>query len=269
MRHYTFWANHVYESLPYIFLTLALFTSALLGARRLLGERIGGRIAFAVCAAAALAFALSVLHAGRLDEREYADAERDKSEMAEFPAISETTRGKSVVAFPRHNSAIDHLRKIYYLGGSYWDTVADGCDPRAADFVISRYRRESLNLLAPENRFAFLYENLSPLELCRAERRNLEASEPAARSAFDVYFQDGAGGFRPVSEPRPRHAVLPKSALRRGRRARALLPKRPPGERRRPARRPPRDRTRKPKLRFHAARRRRFQRQVHGEEAAA
>ena len=265
MRHYTFWANRVYESLPYIFLTLALFTSALLGARRLLGERIGERLAFAVCAAAAGVFAMSVFHAGRLD-RDAAEAERDKSLTADFSAIGAMTRGKRVIAFPRHfYTTLDYVRKNHYLAGSYWSVSEEVCAPRAADFVISRYRRESLNLLAPENRFAFLYEDAAPLDLRRAERRNLESSDPAARAAFDVYLQDGAGGFRPVSEPRPRHAVIPKSALRRERRARTLLPKRPPGECRRPARRPPRGRTRKPKLRLRAAVRGRIQRQVHGD----
>ena len=75
----------------------------------------------------------------------------------------------------------------YYLAGSYrGGNREDACDPGVADFVISRYRHESPNLLTPDNRFVFLYESASPLELCRAERRRLESSEPAARAAFST-----------------------------------------------------------------------------------
>ena len=207
MRYNTFMANHAFESLPYVFLTLTLFALALAGARRLLvgrlRELVGGRIAFAVCAAAAGVFALSVFHAGRLD-RDASEAERDKSLMADFSAIGAMTRGKRVIAFPRHfYTTLDYVRKNHYLTGSYWSVSEEVCAPRAADFIVSRYRRESLNLLAPENRFAFLYEDTAPLELCRAERRRLEASDPAARAAFDVYFQDGAVGYlKAPCEPR-------------------------------------------------------------------
>ena len=213
MRYNTFMANHAFESLPYVFLTLTLFALALTGARRLpvgrLRERVGGRIAFAVCAAAAGVFAMSVFRAGRLD-RDDAEAERDKSLMADFSAIGAMTRGKRVIAFPRHfYTTLDYVRKNHYLAGSYWSASADVCDPRAADFIVSRYRRESLNLLAPENRFAFLYEDTAPLDLCRAERRRLEASEPAARAAFDVYLQDGALGYLKAScEPNDYDAPL-------------------------------------------------------------
>ena len=39
--------------------------------------------------------------------------------------------------------------------------------------------------------------------MCRAERRRLESSDPAARAAFDVYLQDGALGYlKAPCEPR-------------------------------------------------------------------
>ena len=156
MRHNTFMAVHSFKSPPYVFLTLALFALAAAFARRRLGARLGERLAFAVCAAAALVLAMSVFHAGRID-RDDAEAERDKSLMADFSAIREMARGKSATAFPRHfYTSLNHMSRTYYLSGIYWNGGAgvDGCDPRAANFTISRYRDDSLNLRAPDNRFA-------------------------------------------------------------------------------------------------------------------
>ena len=69
--------------------------------------------------------------------------------------------------------------------------------------MVSRYRIESPNLRVPDNRFAFLYENLTPPELCRATLERLESSEPAARAVWDVYLQDGEIGYmKAPCEPR-------------------------------------------------------------------
>ena len=187
MRHQTFPPDHFFEGLPYVWLALALFAAALMGARRLLGERVGERAALGIGAAAALVFALSVFHAGQRD-RDDGEAEREKAEMAEFDAIRETTRGKRVEVL-KYDSLANMWK--YYLGGTYrYGRRLDACDPRGADFAVSAHRDASLNLLTPDNRFAFLYEGLAPLEMCRAERRLLESSQPAARSAFDVYLRD-------------------------------------------------------------------------------
>ena len=190
MRHNVFVPSHNHEAVHYLWTALALFALALTVARRLMGARRGDRLALAVAAAAAVVFATSVFHSGR--ERDASDAEWDKTLMADFSAIREIARGKSLVALPRHVYTFEYQEKNYYMSGIYWAGGADGCDPRVADFVASRYRDESLNLLTPDNRAVFLYENTSPLELCRAERRRIEASEPAARADYDVYLQDGA-----------------------------------------------------------------------------
>ena len=187
MRHQTFPPDHFFEGLPYVWLALALFAAALIGARRRLGERVGERAALGIGAAAALVFALSVFLVGQRD-RDPAEAEREKAEMAEFDSIRDTTRGKRVEVLKYDSLA--NLWK-YYLGGTYRDgRRLDACDPRGADFAVSAHRDESLNLLTPDNRFAFLYEGLAALEMCRAERRTLESAQPAARSAFDVYLRD-------------------------------------------------------------------------------
>ena len=207
VRFHTFERYHFFEGIHYIWLALALFALALMGARRLLGARGGERLALGIGAAAALVFALSVFQAGQRD-RDYAKAEREKTEMAELSAIREMTRGKSVEIFPYHNNILTKFRKGYYTAGSYY-TAGEfrygnyPCEPRRSDFVISHYRDERLNTLTPENRFVFLYEDASPLDLCRAERRQLESSEPAARSVFDVYLRDGALAYlKAPCEPR-------------------------------------------------------------------
>ena len=310
------------------------------------------------------------------------EAEPQRAEMADFDDIREMTREKPVEVFPKDAPWPWFTPMQYYLAEIYMKENLDGvCEAGVADFVVSGFRADIPNLLTPDNRFAFLYENPARRELCKARRRQLESSTPAARAVWDVYLQDGevgymkapceprdyearfyayvhpvnpddmparfrlGGGFhsirestvfeyggacimtlrlpsypiaaiqagqwlpgeerlwlykpafgrggagvlrkglpshiiirrtrralrriRPVPEPRPRNAVLPKSALRRGRCARTLLPKRPPRRRPRPARRPPRNRTRKPKLHLRPARRRRLQRQVHGDAAYA
>ena len=189
MRHNTSEPVNSSESIFYLWLALALFTLAPLGARRLLGERLGKRAAIAAAALAAPIFAMSVFYAGQATEG-WREAERQRAEMADFDDIREMTRGEAVAVFPF--GAFGPNSTSYYLAGSYEKDVGEGpCEPDAADFLVSVYRIEIPNLLTPDNRFAFLYENLSPLELCRWKRRRLESAEPAARAAFDVYLQDG------------------------------------------------------------------------------
>ena len=201
LRHTAKDHQHVWEGMPYIGLTLALFTFALILARRAPGERLGGVVSIAAAALAAPIFALSVFHAGEMDRDDYG-AERHIAEMEEFSAIRATTRGSAVFLFPE-DAIRNRQEKDYYLAGSYARMKRpDICSPEVWDYVVGGYRAELPNLLTPDNEFAFLYESLAPLELCRAERRRLEASEPAARSVFDVYLQDGALSYlkAPCSE---------------------------------------------------------------------
>ena len=213
MRYNTYNFNHVFEGLPYMALALALFTLALVGARRLLGTRLGDGAAIAAAAIAAPIFALSAFHAGQPD-RDAEEAERYKAQMADFSAIMETARGKRVQVVwhpsvwrdqrPWPRPVADWGLWIrYYLAGSY-SRLSHSCSFSGdADFIVARYLDESLNPLTPENRFAFLYEGASSLDLCRAERRRLEASEPTARGVFDVYIQDRAiSWLKAPCEPR-------------------------------------------------------------------
>jgi len=192
-RHNAFDQGHTHEAVHFVWLALALFALALAGGRRLLGKRLGDGAAIAAAAIAALIFALSVFYAGQATEGDH-EAERQRAEMADFDAIREMTRGEAVRVFLIHNSR--YVSWDYYLAGIYReDADGGGCEPDVSDFAVSRFRAEIPNPLTPDNRFAFLYENVSPLELCRAKRRQLESSEPAARAAFDVYLEDGAVSY--------------------------------------------------------------------------
>ena len=185
MRYNTFPALHTFEGVHYLWLALALFALALVGARRLLG----GRAAIAAAAIAAPIFALSVFYAGQLTEGAH-EAERQRAEMADFDVIREMTRGKTVGVFPDDGPWFAPME--YYLAGIERMGVLGGvCEQDRADFVVNRSRAEIPSLLTTDNRFAFLYENPARAELCEAKRRRIESSEPSARSAWDVYVQDG------------------------------------------------------------------------------
>ena len=158
---------------------------------------MGARASLAICAAAAIAFAASVFCAGQID-RNADEAERDKIEMADATAIREIAGGDRIRVIPKRDAwsrrQLNPWVWRFYLSGSYSQNT-DCSSEDDAGFVVAPYRHESLDLLTPENRFAFLYRETSPLEICRAELRRLESSEPAARSVFDVHLQDDSVTF--------------------------------------------------------------------------
>ena len=185
MRHNAYVPNHFHESLSFVLLALALYAAALIGARRLLGERVGERLALAGCAAAALVFALSVFYAAGRDDDKIAVR---KAALADFSAIREIASGKRVMPaadlWGRNHDIMSQLGILYYLSGSLIQRESEG----AADYVVSRYRDESFDLFTPDNRFIFLYGPTDLTELLQAELRSLKSREPAARGAFDVYL---------------------------------------------------------------------------------
>ena len=213
MRYNTYVVSHFFEGLWYMGTAMTLFAPALVGARRLLGARLGGRIAIAAAALAATIFALSVFHAGKIG-RDADEAERHKTALADFSAIMEIARGERVqVVWHPDLWFVHRLWNVpeagwrfwmrYWLSGSYFRAASDCLSAGGADFVATRYRDESLDLLTTGNRFVFLYGAVDALELCRAERRRLESSEPAARGVFDVYLQDSAiSWLKAPCEPR-------------------------------------------------------------------
>ena len=189
--------NHASEAVFYASVPLALFGLALMGARRLWGER--APVAAAMAATAIFAVSAFQIQTGELagDPKK---SELLKSEMADYEAIREKTRGKVVAVLP---DIYEPHRYIYvgylnfYLAGS---VLAKGesrfahptfAQMARADFVLSRqvdYGGEGFSLTTPENREIFLHAvELDPLGYYRAERRRVESAEPIARSGFDLY----------------------------------------------------------------------------------
>ena len=209
---------HSLEGMFFVGLPLALWVGALVGARRLLGERLGGALAIGAAALAASAFALSAFQAAQIRIDEYA-AKYAKEIAADMDAIRKAAAEKDVVlssAAWRITSYYDFsiAPVVYYLAGSYvyegaalnfqggeatwaraWRNLRRGtkADSRGekAEYAVMRRRDERLSL-TPGNRHLFLYKRSDLAELHRAERRRLEASEPDARSEFDVYLENGA-----------------------------------------------------------------------------
>ena len=218
-RNSVFQATHSFEGLFYVGLPLALWSGALVGARRLLGGRGGGAVAIGAAALAASVFALSALCAARISSDEHA-AIRAKEIMADMDAIRKFTDGKNVVLSVDAHRMVNYYGDSwhavdYYLAGSYrwkgagldlrrgeeaaWTrTWRDGqsvigLDIRDADaeYAVIRYRDESVSL-TPDNRHLFLYESGDLAAALGAERRRLESSEPAARSVFNVHVAGSA-----------------------------------------------------------------------------
>ena len=217
-RGLTYTGLHSYEGMFFVGLPLALWSGALIGARRPLGARLGGALAIGAAALAAPVFALSALQAAQIRIDEHA-AKYAKELAADMDAIREAATEKDVVLSPaaRHITAYygaSIAPAIYYLAGSHvyegaglnlqggeatweraWRKLWGGRkrDSRGekAEYAVVRHRDERLSL-TPGNRHLFLYKRSDLAELLRAERRRLEASEPAAASVFDVYLENGA-----------------------------------------------------------------------------
>ena len=183
--------THIIEGVFFIGIPMAMVAAALMGARALTGDRPIARFAIvALGAASAVVFALSALY----ESRPYEDANRmaeefDVAMLSELRAMRDMTMGKSVLASSEVTTYVPDVQRYpvsYALAGSY--VVYEGWPAAPHDFTVSRYRDEAFGLLTPDNKFVFLYGHIDPQDLRRAERRRLEASEPAARAEFDVYL---------------------------------------------------------------------------------
>ena len=200
----------LYEGVFFIGVPMAMATTALMGARALTGgRRSSARLAAVTLGlASAAVFALSALYEARPHQEANRMAEDfDIAMLSELRAMRDKTNGKSVLASSEVSTYVfnfsNHL-VTYALAGSYLVYERRRGAPLDAyplagshlarnapfDFTASRYRNDAFDLLTPDNRFVFLYgARTDPEDLRRAERRRLEASEPAARAAFDVYLE--------------------------------------------------------------------------------
>ena len=178
-----------FEAVFYVGVPLALFGLALMGARRIWGER--PTVAATLAAVAVFSVSTFQIQTGELA----GDAENPetlKAEMADFDAVRQIARGEVVAVLPDVFDPLDNIMD-YYLAGS---VLVKG-DPTfaqmaRADFVVSRrpdYGGAGFTPLTPENREIFLHAAPRDiLDFYRSERRRVESDKPAARSDFDLYL---------------------------------------------------------------------------------
>ena len=225
MRHN---AYHAHEALYYVGIPLVFYSLLLLYVHK----RWGHRPVVGLSVAALLAFVISAFQTEQRWRQGWRPAPRAveflHAAMSELGTIRETTRGKvvmvlgsvepewswqlthqghewryllagSVLAYPFHTGPF-HTKALvrigYYPPGSTKTHFPDMEDAaRAADFILTFDRVESDALLTPGNERAFLYDSAGIDDLAgfyRATYQRVASGDPAARSDFDVYLDDGA-----------------------------------------------------------------------------
>ena len=193
MRHTTY--THNLEGLAYTGVPLVLFALALLGIRRLWGERV-----IAILAVFALtAFALS---AYRMADWGYdaKGAAFHEAITVDFETIRRITDGKVVFvpapAYSNQEFSGSYRTTDYYLSGSVILYYAEGDRRRLADFVLTRDRMEGVESLTPNNTLAFLYErgayDRAQMAALRRSFGDVAGRTPVARGEFDLYLSDSA-----------------------------------------------------------------------------
>ena len=180
-----------FEAVFYVGVPLALFGLALMGARRLWGER--PTVAAALAATAVFAISAFQIQTGELA----GDAENPetlKAEMADFDAVRQIARGEVVAVLPDVFDPLDNIMDYYLAGSVLVKGEPTFAQMARADFVVSRrrdYGGAGFTPLTPENREIFLHAAPRDiLDFYRAERRRVESAKPAARSGFDLYLED-------------------------------------------------------------------------------
>ena len=200
MRHTTY--THNLEGLAYMGVPLVLFALALLGVRRLWGERV-------IAALAVFALTAFVFSAYRMAEFGYDanGAAFHKAITADFETIRRITASKVVFvpapAYSNHEFSGSYRTTDYYLSGSVILYYSEGDRRGLADFVLTREWMEGVEPLTPNNTLAFLYEREAYDRAQMAELRQSfgEVAElpPVARAEFDLHLSDNT--LRYFKEP--------------------------------------------------------------------
>ena len=191
MRQQTYFHN--YEAIAYTGVPLVLFALALLGTRRLGGERV-------IALLAAFTLMAFVFSAYRMAEFGYdtKGAAFHKAITADFETIRRITDGKIVfVPSPAYNNyefSGTYRTTDYYLSGSIILYYEEGDRREFADFVLTRDRMDGVESLTPDNRLAFLYEreayDRAQMAGLRQALGDVEARTPAVWAEFDLHLSD-------------------------------------------------------------------------------
>ena len=185
-------AFHQFESIFYTGIPLFLFALALIGARRLFGDRLLG----AVTAVAAALFAISAFQMSDVGNAFGLD-EVYKEALADFETIRPLAEGKTVFVhqYPDKWMFSGAYRSThYYLTGSVILFIPESDRRALADLVVTRERKPGAALLTPNNRQVFLYDRASYDAQRLAELRQGAAAVMqqtiAERANFDLYARD-------------------------------------------------------------------------------
>ncbi len=189
-------AFHEFEAIYYVGIPLVFFTLALLLVRRLTNR--DGVIA-SVSVVALLLFAVSSFQMSRFGYSTE-EARTVRTAAQELTAIRERTTGELVnVLGGIHKSFFNGAGHAmdYYLNSSlirygYLPSVDGG-------FVVMRDRIDTDALLTPQNQYLFLYDRNGLTEWYETTYRTITSREPATRSEFDLYIDDGKLHY--VKEP--------------------------------------------------------------------
>ena len=191
MRHNT--AFHEFETLNYTGIPLFLFALALLGARRLFGERPVGALAVG----AAALFAVSAFQMSDVGNVFGLD-EVYKEAMADFETIRPLVERKTVFVhqYPNRWMFSGAYRSThYYLTGSVILFIHESDRRSLADLVVTRERKQGEALLTPNNRHIFLYDRAAydaqRLSELRESAADAMRRATPVRADFDLRLHDG------------------------------------------------------------------------------
>ena len=188
MRNAT--ALHDYEPIYYVGLPLVFFTIVLLLARRLISRDV---VIPAASAIALLLFVVSSFQMGRIGYTED-DAQIARAAEHDLLSMREATEDELVTVLHiggSHKSFFGYARHAveYYLNTSliryeHLPAVEGG-------FVVMRERIDTDALLTPQNQYLFFYDRAGLEAWYATAYRTIASREPAERSKFDLYIDDG------------------------------------------------------------------------------
>ena len=189
--------THNFEAWIYIGVPLIFFSALLLWIHRMVKR---DRIIAGTAIAAVLVFALSSFQMSRVAHSE--DLSQFKREVLEdFNAIRRLTQEDAIISVRFQGEAVmapnwgfqgGFAGARHALDFSLSQRIIQYRGPLIDDgFVITEERIDTNALLTPRNRRIFLYDSARLADHYLSEHRSSLSREPAARSIFDTYLDEG------------------------------------------------------------------------------
>ncbi len=188
-------AFHEFEAMFHAGVPLVCFALALLGLRRVLGPRRAARALPAAAVAAAALFALSAWDMSAVGHRAEA-AQRQREAAADLRAVRRITEGGSIFLYPS-NGALRQMGPVYRLAGRYLQATPIEDWDRVPPLDYALLPADYGGSLTPQNRRVFLYR----FDALPNVHASIAAREPALRSGFDLYLDEGERTLTLAREP--------------------------------------------------------------------